>query len=158
MITNLFLGPLTQSKYKKNYKNNKKKKFQRVSFLVSLAVWAVSAAPAEHEPIAIVSQSLDGPNPDGSYSWSYETANGIQAQEQGSVVPSKESAEGAISAQGSYSYTGDNGTPIQLSYIANEDGFQPQGAHLPVGPEIPPAILRALEWIAAHPEEDQLRK
>lgn len=30
-------------------------------------------------------------------------------------------------------------------------GFQPQGAHLPVAPEVPEAIQRALQYIAANP-------
>lgn len=34
-------------------------------------------------------------------------------------------------------------------------GFQPQGDHLPVAPAIPEAIARALEWIAAHPPQQQ---
>ncbi|XP_034946168.1 endocuticle structural glycoprotein SgAbd-1-like [Chelonus insularis] len=110
-------------------------------------------------PATIINESRDGPNPEGSYSYSFETSNGIQAQEQGSVVASQNNKdEGAMSVQGSYQYTAEDGSNIQLSYIADENGFQPKGDHLPVAPEIPPAILKALEWIAAHPEEDNLRK
>lgn len=124
---------------------------------MAIAVVAISGAPLDtSEPIAILRQDQDGPNPDGSYSWRYEAANGIQAQEEGNLVASKQSNEQALSAQGSYSYTADDGTPIQVSYTANEEGFQPQGAHLPTPPPIPVGIIRALEWIAAHPEEDNL--
>lgn len=41
--------------------------------------------------------------------------------------------------------------------MANEEGFQPQGAHLPTSPPIPEAILRALDWIAAHPPVEEQR-
>lgn len=128
--------------------------FQIIAVFALVAV--VASAPLEAQPpIPIVSQTLDGPNPDGSYSWRYETANGIAAQEQGQLLnPGTENEENSV--QGSYSYPGEDGTPISVTYVAGKDGFQAQGAHLPQAPEIPPAILRALEWIAAHPEEDNL--
>ncbi|XP_026467233.1 larval cuticle protein LCP-17-like [Ctenocephalides felis] len=86
--------------------------------------------------------------PEG-YSYNYETSNGIAAQEQGGL-----SGE-AIAAQGSYQFTAPDGTPIQLSYIANEGGFQPQGAHIPTPPPIPDQILRALEYIRTHPPKEE---
>lgn len=65
------------------------------------------------------------------------------------------SNDATVEAQGGFQYTSPDGTPISLSYVANENGFQPQGAHLPVPPPIPDAIARALDWIAAHPEPQQ---
>lgn len=78
---------------------------------------------------------------------SYETENGISAQEEGrpQQVGPEEQAE---QVSGSFSYTGPNGEPIALSYIANENGFQPQGSHLPTPPPIPEAIQRSLEFNA----------
>lgn len=117
---------------------------------------AAAAAPLDQEiPVPIVSQSIDGPNPDGSYTWSYEAGNGIQAQEQG-VLKNAGTEDEENSVQGSYSYPGEDGTPITVTYVAGKDGFVAQGAHIPQAPAIPEAILKALEWIAAHPEEDNL--
>ncbi|KAJ8947812.1 hypothetical protein NQ314_008535 [Rhamnusium bicolor] len=82
----------------------------------------------------------------------YETENGIAAQEQG--FQKQIGNELGTAAQGSFQYTSPEGIPIAVSYIADENGFQPQGAHLPTPPPIPPAILRALEYNAAHPELD----
>ncbi|OXU28500.1 hypothetical protein TSAR_011745 [Trichomalopsis sarcophagae] len=124
--------------------------------LFALVAYASAAPATSDEPIPILRRSDDGPNPDGSYAFSYETGNGIKAEEHGELKPGGE--EGIASVSGSYSYQAEDGTPIEVKYIADENGFQPQGAHLPVGPVIPPGILRALEWIAAHPEEDNLRK
>ncbi|KAL0121497.1 hypothetical protein PUN28_006777 [Cardiocondyla obscurior] len=105
--------------------------------------------------VPIVSSYSDGPYPEGSYSYSYEAGNGIKAQEQGQQVQiSKDEAANRV--QGSYSYPDENGQPIALSYTADENGFHPSGEHLPVAPPVPDAILRALEYIAKHPEEDNL--
>lgn len=89
--------------------------------------------------------------------FSFETGNGINAEEKGQVKNIGSDNE-AAEVQGSYSYTAPDGTSISITYIANEDGFQPQGDHLPTPPPIPEAIQRALEWIQAHPEpEDSTR-
>ncbi|VEN46386.1 unnamed protein product [Callosobruchus maculatus] len=102
--------------------------------------------------VRIISQTADV-DTDGSYRWSFEADNGISAQEQGQLKGGN--AQDAVGeAQGQFQYTSPDGTPLQITYIANENGFQPQGAHLPVPPPIPIEIQRALEWNAAHPEED----
>lgn len=114
-----------------------------------------AAAPVDDtSPIPILKQALNGPNPDGSYSYSYETANGIQAQEDGQLNHQGTDDE-AFEAKGSFSYTADDGQTYQVSYVANENGFQPEGAHLPTAPPVPPLIQRALQYIAEHPEENE---
>lgn len=119
---------------------------------------AIVAAPVEQSsPIAIVEESRDGPNPDGSYSWSYKSENGINAREEGSVMASENNKEdGAMSVQGSYSYPAEDGTLIEVTYTAGENGFEPKGAHLPTSPPIPKEIMDALEYIASHPEENDI--
>jgi len=111
-----------------------------------------AAAPAD-EPIPIVSQNQEGPNPDGSYKWSYESGNGIKANEEGHLEEVGTDNE-AMKAEGGFSYSSDDGQAISLTYVADKNGFQPVGAHLPTTPEIPPLILKALEWNAAHPSKE----
>ncbi|KAG5868899.1 hypothetical protein JTB14_014475 [Gonioctena quinquepunctata] len=120
---------------------------------VFLAVSYAQQQP-QGEPIPIVRYENEGVNADGSYQWSFETANGIRAQEQGQLKNPGTENEGP-EVQGSFEYTALDGTPISLSYIANEGGFQPQGEHLPTPPPIPLAIQRSLEYNAAHPEEEE---
>ncbi|XP_058802261.1 endocuticle structural glycoprotein SgAbd-2-like [Phymastichus coffea] len=88
---------------------------------------------------------------DGTYDFSYDTENGIHAAESGRPVFKGQPVE---VVQGEFSYTAPDGTPIRLSYVADENGFQARGAHLPTPPPIPLAIQRALAYNAAHPEED----
>ncbi|XP_012286591.1 endocuticle structural glycoprotein SgAbd-8 [Orussus abietinus] len=129
--------------------------YRSIFVVLALAVCALAAPLDNTTPIPILRQAQDGPNPDGSYSYSYETGNGIQAQEEGHLNNAGSESE-AMSAQGGFSYTAPDGTPIQLTYVADENGFQPQGAHLPTPPPIPKEILDALEYIAAHPEENNI--
>ena len=81
----------------------------------------------------------------------YETANGIQADEQGQQrqVPDEHGRveQGTVS-QGSYSYTSPEGQLITVTYTADENGFRAEGAHLPTPPPVPPAIQMALDLIA----------
>lgn len=48
-------------------------------------------------------------------------------------------------------YNAPDGTPIAISWTADEFGTQVAGTHIPTPPPIPPAIQRALEWIAKQP-------
>jgi Ni,Fe-hydrogenase III small subunit len=59
-----------------------------------------------------------------------------------------------MAVSGSYRYKDPEGNDIVVNYIADENGFVPQGAHLPVAPPIPQAILEALAKNAE--EEAQL--
>ncbi|KAF5299942.1 hypothetical protein FQA39_LY11315 [Lamprigera yunnana] len=102
--------------------------------------------------IQIVKQLYDL-NPDGSYQWSYDTENGISASEQG--VHKQIGNEGGSAVQGQFSYPSLNGETVQIQYIADENGFQPQGNVLPTPPPIPEAILRSLAYNAAHPEQNE---
>nr|XP_024217477.1 endocuticle structural glycoprotein SgAbd-8 isoform X2 [Halyomorpha halys] len=107
-------------------------------------------------PIPILKYENEGVNYDGSYKWSYETGNEIVAEESGFVknfgVPEQE----IQTAQGSYSYTAPDGTRITVTYTADENGFIPQGDHLPTPPPIPAAIQKALDFIRSQPENQEV--
>ncbi|CAH0558098.1 unnamed protein product [Brassicogethes aeneus] len=106
------------------------------------------------EPIPILRQEQEV-NFDGSYKYSYETGNGISADESGFLknagVPEQETQV----AQGQFQYTSPEGQVIHLTYIADENGFQPIGDHLPTPPPIPPAIQKALDYLASLPPSQE---
>lgn len=72
------------------------------------------------------------------FSYDFETSNGIRADAQGV-------ATNGVQSQGSFSYKGDDGQDYSITYTADENGYQPKGAHLPTPPPIPEAILKSLE-------------
>ena len=76
--------------------------------------------------------------------YSYSTDDGVNREESGSTF---QSAEGDINEiRGSYSWTSPEGETFTLSYVANEHGFQPQGAHVPRNnAQLPIAIQKGLE-------------
>ncbi|XP_072942632.1 pupal cuticle protein 27-like [Epargyreus clarus] len=69
------------------------------------------------------------------FHYSYETSNGIRAEEGGN----------ADQTRGGFAYKGDDGQTYTVTFTAGEGGFQPQGDHLPVPPPTPKEILLALE-------------
>ena len=97
------------------------------------------------DPIVSYSQSNDG---SGNYQYAYETGSGIKENASGSlkdVKVQKTDDKGqvigvedgkAVVQTGQYSYTAPDGQLIQLTYVADENGFQPKGAHLPTPPPV----------------------
>ncbi|XP_055589314.1 uncharacterized protein LOC129741602 [Uranotaenia lowii] len=84
-------------------------------------------------------------NNDGYY-YRYLTEQNAQVAESGRLED-RETDNEALRAKGFYEYVGDDGVRYRVDYTADENGFVPQGAHLPVAPAIPEQILRALEYV-----------
>merc|ERR1711911_562646 len=94
-------------------------KHLKMKLIVFFAIVAVAAA-AELKPIQILRQSMDV-DESGRYTHSFETENGIKVDESG--------ANKQIDAE--------NGVTFTVNWVADENGFQPSGAHLPVAPALP---------------------
>ncbi|XP_014616003.1 PREDICTED: endocuticle structural glycoprotein SgAbd-8-like [Polistes canadensis] len=124
----------------------------QVIVLFALVSVALAVPATENEVIEIVKQRVAEPAPDGSYSYEYETANGIHVSEEAQVRTQGEELLKQVT--GTFTYTSPDGTPVHVTYTADANGFHPEGAHLPVPPEIPAHIQRALEYIATHPQEN----
>ncbi|CAH1961242.1 unnamed protein product [Acanthoscelides obtectus] len=88
-------------------------------------------------------------DPEGNFHYAYDTENGISANEEGTYKQLGET--GAVVAQGGFSFQSPEGEQVQVQYVADENGYQPVGSHLPTAPPVPPAIQRSLDYIAAHP-------
>ncbi|PZC82072.1 hypothetical protein B5X24_HaOG211162 [Helicoverpa armigera] len=121
-------------------------------FIVALCLFACAYA-ASPEQAAQVLRSDFNQSPEGNFQYAYETDNGIAGQAEGKVkVVGKD--EVALEVAGANSYKSPEGQVISVTYVANENGYQPQGDHLPTPPPaepIPEYIARALQYIAEHP-------
>ncbi|XP_031640994.1 endocuticle structural glycoprotein SgAbd-2-like [Contarinia nasturtii] len=147
----------------------------RISFVISMLTALTQAAPIEilgdeqivpdtNTPIPILSQT-DEISPDGSFSYSFETANHIKQQANGyhkTVLVPRLRSDGTQTGElesadiivqtGSYSYLAPDGTLISVQFVADENGFQAFGGHLPT----PPSAVQLPESIMHEQSSQQL--
>ncbi|KAI4456121.1 cuticle protein [Holotrichia oblita] len=121
--------------------------------LLVVGVCFAAPPPAERPPppkevVPIVSQQSDA-QPDGQYNFAFEGGDGTQQQQTGEVKVVEDKP--VISVSGKYSYVDAEGATHSVSYTADETGYHPEGDILPVGPPIPEAIARSLQYIQEHP-------
>merc|ERR1712137_62385 len=121
--------------------------------LVALFVAVAAAYPQEltveyKEPIPIL-RSAQLSDETGKYSFNYETGNGIVLKEEGEqkLIGDKPEEVGSFS-RGSYSYDLE-GVTYTVNWVADENGFQPTGAHLPVAPAMPEHVVKLLADLKA---------
>ncbi|KAH8318577.1 hypothetical protein KR067_012578 [Drosophila pandora] len=99
--------------------------------IVFVALFALAvAAPGAQVAEILRSESDVGPE---SFQYAYETSDGVKAESQGQLKNAGTEYE-AIAVRGSYSFVADDGQTYTVTYVADENGFQPQGDHLPVAP------------------------
>uniref|UniRef100_A0A8D8RW62 Endocuticle structural glycoprotein SgAbd-2 n=1 Tax=Cacopsylla melanoneura TaxID=428564 RepID=A0A8D8RW62_9HEMI len=91
------------------------------------------ATPTRYQPIPIVSQS-EIHHPDGGFQLAYQSADGQSFSEQGKLRRNFENDGNVVVKSGQYAYTAPDGTPIALTWVADENGFKATGAHLPKAP------------------------
>ncbi|XP_045593223.2 cuticle protein AMP1A-like [Procambarus clarkii] len=132
-------------------------KFVILAALVAVTVAAPmpdSASSAESVEVVPILRDDRVHEEDGRYSFDVETGNGIVLSQSGSP----DGPEGTIVKSGSYSYTAPDGTPVHVTFVANENGYQPQSDLLPVAPAFPHPIPQfVLDQIAFAAEEDAAR-
>lgn len=56
---------------------------------------------------------------------------------------------------GNFEWVDPKGVHVKVSYVADEHGYQPSSDLLPTPPPTPEAILKALEYIKAHPHVEE---
>ncbi|KAG4074805.1 hypothetical protein HA402_006444 [Bradysia odoriphaga] len=96
--------------------------------IFTLFVSMALAAPAtpDVEPVPIV-KSVSDFQADGSYVYSYETGDGSIREETG-VVKNAGTDEAYVAQSGFYKYIDSEGSPVEVHYTADENGFVPIGS------------------------------
>ncbi|XP_043649819.1 larval cuticle protein 65Ab1-like isoform X1 [Drosophila teissieri] len=101
---------------------------------VFVALFAMALA-RPNDVVVLKSDSDVGPD---TWSSDVETSDGTSISQKGVLKNAGTEHEAAVVhgsfSWGSYSYTAPDGQHISVTYIADENGFQPEGAHLPVAP------------------------
>ncbi|KAG8041460.1 hypothetical protein G9C98_002753 [Cotesia typhae] len=94
------------------------------------ALVAVAVAAPQGEVTVVKSYENDNTGFD-NYRYSYELSDGQQKEESGELrtVPGAESPFYVV--RGSYTWRDQEGRAYTVTYIADENGFQPNGEHLP---------------------------
>lgn len=87
------------------------------------------------KPEQLISETRNVGDKIGVYSLSYETEGGILQKEIGSRKYAGTPDETQL-IQGSVQYNAPDGTPISLSWTADEFGSQVSGSHLPTPPPV----------------------
>ncbi|XP_057370572.1 larval cuticle protein LCP-22-like isoform X3 [Daphnia carinata] len=122
-----------------------------MKFIIALAFLAIAiAAPqGDKKPIEIISSNSEM-NADGSYTFDFVSADGTKVSESGSQkqVGPKPEEIGPVS-KGSYSYTSPEGVVITVNWVADENGFQATGDHLPTPPPMPEHVVKMLADLKA---------
>ncbi|ALC43600.1 Lcp65Ae, partial [Drosophila busckii] len=97
--------------------------------IVFVALFALAVAgPTSHGEAQIVKLDSDVQPDHHAYVW--ETTDGQKHEEEGKLTnPGAENE--AIAVRGSFSFVADDGQTYTVNYVADENGFQPEGAHLP---------------------------
>ncbi|CAD7083178.1 unnamed protein product [Hermetia illucens] len=103
----------------------------KFTLVVLFAVfYFASAAPVDDSKNAqIVRYDSDNIGIDG-YNFAFETSDGTSRQEQ-AQLKNIGAENPALAVRGSVKWIGADGQQYALNYVADENGFQPEGAHLP---------------------------
>ncbi|XP_063598364.1 cuticle protein AMP1A-like [Penaeus indicus] len=104
--------------------------------LVAVAV----AAPQLQEREVVLLRDDRIANEDGTFSYALEADNGINTAVEGAV-----GSAGQINQAGSYTLTLEDGTQAVVTFVANENGFQPQSNILPTPHPLPAHVYELLE-------------
>ncbi|XP_065205368.1 larval cuticle protein LCP-22-like [Planococcus citri] len=111
---------------------------------------AQSANNAPDQQAQITGQSYDFNPVDNSFSYAFQTSNGISQQAKGYI-----NQNGKFVQEGSYTLYTPEGIPVSISYIADENGYQAVGDAIP---QPDPVIAKAIAYQRSLPPQAEDNK
>nr|AAV28476.1 arthrodial cuticle protein AMP8.1 [Callinectes sapidus] len=105
--------------------------------LSCLLAFAVAAPRPDGDAETIVDERSD--NGDGNFQYRFETSNGIVEQRLGAP-----GSEGQSNMQGDFGFTLPEGDRFDLTYVADENGYQPNSAFIPTDHPLPAHVVELL--------------
>ncbi|CAB3221385.1 unnamed protein product [Arctia plantaginis] len=109
----------------------------KLVILVACALMAIAVA-APPEPPKIVRSEYEQ-SPDGGYSYTFETDDGVVRQETGVIKEAfdeENKPHNVVVVRGSYSYKNPDGIVEAINYSADENGFKAEGDSIPKNPPV----------------------
>ncbi|KAK3857468.1 hypothetical protein Pcinc_036301 [Petrolisthes cinctipes] len=114
-----------------------------VLLFVASVVALAAARPQNPDRDAVTLLDERQDNGDGNFNYQFETSNGIYTQKTGTP-----GIEGQSNMQGSFRFTLPDGTIAEVTYISDENGYQPQSPLIPTPPPNPPHVAELLRIAA----------
>ncbi|XP_017862964.1 PREDICTED: endocuticle structural protein SgAbd-6-like [Drosophila arizonae] len=102
-------------------------KMMLVAALLLLAAASCSARP--QNDVEVVEYESDNIGI-GGYKFSYKLSDGTTRTEE-AVINNAGTENESLSVRGSVSWVAPDGQTYTINFVADENGFQPEGAHLP---------------------------
>lgn len=100
--------------------------------ILAIAVTACLAAPTPNEDATVLKYE-SAVNVDG-YNFALQTSDGTNRDETGELKNAGAENE-ALVVRGSFSWVAPDGQTYSINFVADETGYHPEGAHIPVAPE-----------------------
>ncbi|XP_068222254.1 cuticle protein AM1199-like [Palaemon carinicauda] len=108
--------------------------------ILACLVAASLAAPKHQDNIAILRDDRDDQG-DGNFNYAFELSDGTAVEASG--FPG---AEGAVNIRGAYRFNLPDGAVVQITYVADENGFQPEGDIIPTPHPLPAHAIEQIRF------------
>ncbi|XP_071521449.1 cuticle protein AMP4-like [Panulirus ornatus] len=121
-----------------------------VVVLVLVGAALADETPLDGPRVAIVHSEQHHPDETGAHSFDFAAENGIKVHISGS-----QGEDGGANSIGSWSYPLEDGTIVEVKFVANEKGYHPESDVLPVAPAFPHPIPDFVHRQIAFAEEQR---